>query len=103
MPQALPPNGLRGAPLWHDACSRPFVPPFRYERHEPEKSVLYRIVREHWKTFLRFAEERDPRGIGLPRYVRNAFEEYLRCGILQHGFVRVRCPGCGDDSLVPFS
>ena len=76
---------------------------FTYKRHEPEKTVLYKIVREHWKTFVEFAQARDPRGNGLPRYVKKAFEAYLDCGILQHGFVRVRCPGCGHDSIVPFS
>jgi hypothetical protein len=79
------------------------VDTFAYRRHEPEKTVLYKIVQEQWKTFVRFAEERDPRGVGLPKYVRNAFEEFLRCGILQYGFMRVHCPGCGKDFLVPFS
>ena len=74
-----------------------------YRRHEPEKTVLYRIVRENLKTFLEFAENRDPRGYGLPKYVRNAFEAYLECGVIQHGFIRVRCPGCGHDGIVPFS
>jgi len=74
-----------------------------YQRHAPEETLLYRIVQEHWKTFEAFARERDPAGRGLPRYVRNAFEGFLECGILQHGFVRVRCPACELDSVVAFS
>jgi hypothetical protein len=74
-----------------------------YRRHEPEKTLLYRLVQEHWRTFAAFAQDRDPSGRGLPKYVRNAFEGFLDCGILQHGFVRVHCPGCGFDSVVPFS
>jgi hypothetical protein len=27
----------------------------------------------------------------LPEYVEREFEEYLRCGRLEHGFLRVRC------------
>ncbi len=74
-----------------------------YRRHEPEKTLLHRLVRENLATFVEFAEARDPAGRGLPRYVRNAFERYLGCGILQNGFVRVRCPDCGYDGVVPFS
>ena len=74
-----------------------------YRRREPEQTLLYRLVQEHWKTFEAFARERDPTGRGLPRYVRNAFEGFLECGILQHGFVRVRCPACEFDSVVAFS
>jgi hypothetical protein len=28
---------------------------------------------------------------------------FLACGVLAHGFVRVRCRGCGEESLVAFS
>jgi hypothetical protein len=40
---------------------------------------------------------------GLPGFVRREFEAYLRCGILGHGFARVRCEGCAFERLVPFS
>jgi hypothetical protein len=56
------------------AYRRRACPPKPWRRREPEKTLLYWIVQEHWKTFVRFAEERDPRGVGLPKYVRNAFE-----------------------------
>jgi hypothetical protein len=39
----------------------------------------------------------------LPAHVRGEFERFLTCGILAHGFVRVRCPTCRDDLLVAFS
>ncbi|RLA42459.1 MAG: IS91 family transposase, partial [Gammaproteobacteria bacterium] len=39
----------------------------------------------------------------VPGYVRTAFEEYVKCGILAHGFARVYCAGCGHDFLVAFS
>jgi len=29
--------------------------------------------------------------------------KYLDCGILEHGFARVRCPQCGNDFFVAFS
>jgi hypothetical protein len=72
---------------------------FEYRRHEPEKTVLYRVVQEHLETFLRAAELRG----GLPRYVEQSFRRFLRCGILANGFARVRCPGCGFNRFVAFS
>jgi hypothetical protein len=33
--------------VWHDARDGDGG---RYERHRPEETVLYRVVREHWDT-----------------------------------------------------
>ena len=40
---------------------------------------------------------------GWPGFVRREFEAYLRCGILDHGLLRVRCERCGDITVVGFS
>ena len=40
---------------------------------------------------------------GLPQFVKDEFEAYLDCGILAHGFLRLRCEGCTRDTLVAFS
>ena len=37
---------------------------------------------------------------GLPAFVVHEFEEYLRCGILEHGFVALACRRCGHEMLV---
>jgi hypothetical protein len=42
-------------------------------------------------------------GRGLPRYVERDFTRYLECGVLAHGFARVRCESCMDELLVAFS
>ena len=42
-------------------------------------------------------------GWGVPRWVEHDFRSYLRCGILAHGFARVRCTDCGHDRLLAFS
>jgi len=47
--------------------------------------------------------EADPEGGGLPRYVERELAGYLRCGVLAHGFARVKCPACGDEIVVAFS
>jgi len=62
---------------------------------------LYRVVREHFETFLAFARERYERP--LPHYVENEFRDYMKCGIFSYGFLRCHCDGCGHDLLVAFS
>jgi hypothetical protein len=84
-------------------CALPVHAPREFSRHEPEKTVLYQVVSEHLHTFLESAEARAGEGRGLPRYVRNAFRNYLECGILAYGFTRLRCPDCGCDAVVAFS
>jgi len=43
-----------------------------------------------------------PRSWGRSR-VRDEFDAFLECGILAHGFLRLRCGDCGHDKLVAFS
>ena len=59
-----------------------------YCRRDPEKTVLYDVVRRNLKTFLAVTDARGG-GRGLPKYVRQAFDRYLDCGILQKGFVKI--------------
>jgi len=83
------------------AVAAPFAS--RYRRREPERTLLHATVRAHWKTFLAEVEERGEVGASLPRFVVGEFERYLACGILAHGFARVRCTACGDELLVALS
>jgi Transposase zinc-binding domain len=41
--------------------------------------------------------------VGLPKFVKDEFEAFLECGILAHGFLRLRCADCAHDRLVAFS
>ncbi len=72
----------------------------RYVRHQPELTLLYQIVEKHYPQFLAqlAAEDRV-----LPEYVQQEFTDYLKCGRLEHGFLRVRCEGCHQEKLVAFS
>ena len=70
--------------------------PVHYERHRPEQSTLYRLVQQHCASFLEQAERAA--GAKVPRFVQDEFEAFLKCGILAHGFVRLRCGDCGHDS-----
>jgi len=71
-----------------------------YVRHRPETTLLYQIVREYWPEFQ---AELANHGKYLPAYVTKEFDEYLKCGILEHGFLRVKCEACHDEKLVAFS
>ena len=42
-------------------------------------------------------------GRPLPDYIQREFEDYLKCGRLEHGFLRVRCTSCHQEQLVAFS
>jgi Transposase zinc-binding domain len=72
-----------------------------YERHRPEQTTLYRLVHENVATF--FAQVESDTGVGLLRFVKDEFDVFLDCGILVHGFLRLRCGECGHDKLMAFS
>ena len=38
-----------------------------------------------------------------PHEASNEVEGYLRCGLLEHGCVRLRCEGCDEEIVVAFS
>ena len=75
--------------------------PVHYERHRPEQSTLYRLVQQHAASF--FAHTEASTGGELPRFVKDEFDAFLECGILAHGFLRLRCGECGHDKLLAFS
>ncbi|MBI2440409.1 MAG: transposase [Lentisphaerae bacterium] len=72
-----------------------------YDRRRPEESVLYKTISGNIETF--FADADRVAGKGIPNYVRKEFYEFLKCGILAHGFMRVQCDKCHHEKLVAFS
>lgn len=54
------------------------------------------------EPFLREASHRGDES-GLPRFVEQEFREFLTCGVLAHGFTRLRCADCAFERLLPFS
>ncbi len=72
----------------------------RYRRHKPEETSLYLIIEQHLPQFLGQIAEH---GTHLPRFVTQEFDDYLTCGRLEHGFLRVKCNGCRHEHLVAFS
>jgi len=82
-----------------DRVSASVIEP-KYKRHRPEQTLLYQIIDQHYPDFLAqlAAEDRF-----LPDYVQQEFTEFLKCGLLEHGFLRVRCESCHHEKLVAFS
>ncbi len=58
-------------------------------------------MQQHAATF--FAQAENAAGADLPQFVKDEFDTFLECGILAHGFLRLRCGDCGHDKLVAFS
>jgi hypothetical protein len=73
---------------------------FVYKRHKPEESDLYKIIEQNLPIFQSHLSNAD---ISLPAFVHNEFRSYLRCGLLEHGFLRVKCSSCRFEHLVAFS
>ena len=71
-----------------------------YTRHRPERTLLYQLVQEY---YLAFKAHLAAQGTVLPGYVEQEFEDYLKCGRLERGFLRVRCDACHAEHLVGFS
>ena len=73
---------------------------FVYQRHKPEETDLYKIIEQNLGSFQSHLSNAD---ISLPSFVHDEFRKYLRCGILNHGFLRVKCNDCRFEHLVAFS
>lgn len=72
----------------------------QYKRHRPENTLLYQLVGRHYPEFK---ETLSQQGKQLPKFVEREFDEFLRCGRLEHGFLRVVCDDCKHEKLVAFS
>jgi hypothetical protein len=63
------------------------------EQVEENLDALFR----DWDS--RFRKDHGP----LHPRLRMLFEEYLKCGDPHFGFLRLRCPDCGEEKILPFS
>ncbi|MBM4251980.1 MAG: hypothetical protein FJ146_08415, partial [Deltaproteobacteria bacterium] len=70
-----------------------------YQARQPEDTVLCEVLAEHVETFI---AQRETDGKGLPEFVVKELRGYLRCGVLQYGFLRTKCKACDFDRAVPF-
>jgi len=71
-----------------------------YARGRPEHTLLYQLVERYYPAFV---AQLAAQGRTLAGYVRREFEDFLNCGRLEAGFLRVQCERCHDEKLVAFS
>ena len=76
----------------------PAVP--TYAPRDPSRTVLYHVIAEHLETSLASCHD-DPKATDFPAYVQREFYDYLQCGILAHGFLRLGCDTCHQEMLLP--
>ncbi len=71
-----------------------------YKPRRPQASPLYRLIEDHFQEFTVVYDERFTRRWGYWRpVVAQVVERYSACGILKHGFARVRCGSCKHELL----
>ena len=98
-PAQSPPRYRHTPPHTPDWASSRHV----YRPRRPTTTPLYPVVQHHLETFLAQATQADPMGYGVPSWVEKDLRAYLRCGILAHGFARLRCEDCGHERLLAYS
>ncbi len=69
-------------PAGRDASAGGGVPP--YARHRPERTLLYQLVRDYYPAFKAHLAAQ---GAALPGNVEQEFEDFLKCGRLEHGLI----------------
>lgn len=67
-----------------------------YRPRRPEKTVLFEVIKKHYKTWHKNAQK------PIPQYVDKTFKNYLGCGILAKGFACAHCDSCHKDFLIAF-
>jgi hypothetical protein len=70
--------------------------PTVYKPRRPEKTVLFEVIKKHYKTWHKKHEK-------VLLYVDKEFKHYLQCGILAHGFACAHCHSCHQNFLIAFS
>ena len=51
------------------------------------------------KRYPALVDQLAQQGKCLPEHVHREFDDYLKCGRLEHGFLRVRCDSCHFERL----
>jgi hypothetical protein len=75
-----------------------------YRPRKPRESPLFQLVERHLEELLRVWPVRFARQRGALRpVVERVLREFLKCGLLQHGFARLWCGECRRSVLVAFS
>lgn len=80
------------------------IPPALYRPRDPRDSDLWRLMDEHFDSFRQVYDECYQAKYGFWRpVVERSVTAFLKCGDLEEGFARVRCPDCKHEMFVAFS
>ncbi len=106
-PVASPGPAPRRALAVRSAVARPPTPPpggaTPYLPRRPQASPLCRLLADHFEALTRVYEDRyEPTHGALRSVVAEVEGKFLDCGLLEHGFARVRCAACRAEFLVAF-
>ena len=71
-----------------------------YMRRIPQETSLYKAVSQYFDPFVK---ELEATGKSLPSFIKKTFNQYLKCGHLIYGSVRLYCYNCRNSRLVAFS
>jgi len=75
-----------------------------YKPRRPQASPLFRLVQDHLHRLQTVYDERFAHEYGPWRpVVGQVADKFLACGILEHGFARIRCDTCAHEYLLAFS
>jgi hypothetical protein len=75
-----------------------------YKPRRPQASPLLRLVSDHLQRLQTVYDERFAREHGPWRpVVAQVADKFLPCGVLDHGFARIRCDACTHEYLLAFS
>ena len=71
---------------------------------DPRASKLWCLIDEHFDSFQQVYDERYQGKYGFWRpVIERSVVAFLKCGDLQEGFARVRCPDCRHEMFVAYS
>ena len=75
-----------------------------YKPRRPQASPLFQLVADHLDRLQTVYDERFAREYGPWRsVVAQVADKFLACGVLDHGFARIRCDDCAHEYLLAFS
>jgi hypothetical protein len=68
-----------------------------YERNRPEKTILHEVVTRTWPRIVSDFAAADQK---VPYHVVQEMENYLKCGMLEFGFIHLACSDCGKERIL---